>query len=221
MEEAALYEAPFEYVVENVKPIRLENKREAYAEHWWLHMEPRPGMRAALSGLERYIATPRVSKHRLFVWVSVDTLPDSAVIAFARDDDCFFGILHSRIHELWALNQGTQLESRPRYTPTSTFETFPLPYPTTEQRNHISEAAQYLDTLREGWLNPSLKDIGGREQRRRTLTNLYNDPPTWLRLAHGRLDEAVSAAHGWPAGLTDGEIIARLLELNLEREAVG
>ena len=127
MEEAALYEAPFEYVVENVKPIRLENKREAYAEHWWLHMEPRPGMRAALSGLERYIATPRVSKHRLFVWVSVDTLPDSAVIAFARDDDCFFGILHSRIHELWALNQGTQLESRPRYTPTSTFETFPLP----------------------------------------------------------------------------------------------
>ena len=221
MEEAALYEAPFEYVVENVKPIRLENKREAYAEHWWLHMEPRPGMRAALSGLERYIATPRVSKHRLFVWVSVDTLPDSAVIAFARDDDCFFGILHSRIHELWALNQGTQLESRPRYTPTSTFETFPLPYPTTEQRNHISEAAQYLDTLREGWLNPSLKDIGGRELRRRTLTNLYNDPPTWLRLAHGRLDEAVSAAHGWPAGLTDGEIIARLLELNLEREAVG
>ena len=221
MEEAALYEAPFEYVVENVKPIRLENKREAYAEHWWLHMEPRPGMRAALSGLERYIATPRVSKHRLFVWVSVDTLPDSAVIAFARDDDCFFGILHSRIHELWALNQGTQLESRPRYTPTSTFETFPLPYPTTEQRNHISEAAQYLDTLREGWLNPSSGDVGDSELRRRTLTNLYNDPPTWLRLAHERLDEAVSAAYGWPADLTDGEMIARLLGLNLEREAVG
>ena len=221
MEEAALYEAPFEYVVENVKPIRLENKREAYAEHWWLHMEPRPGMRAALSGLERYIATPRVSKHRLFVWVSVDTLPDSAVIAFARDDDCFFGILHSRIHELWALNQGTQLESRPRYTPTSTFETFPLPYPTTEQRNHISEAAQYLDTLREGWLNPSSGDVGDSELRRRTLTNLYNDPPTWLRLAHERLDEAVSAAYGWPADLTDGEMIARLLWLNLEREAVG
>ena len=224
MEEAALYEAPFEYVVEDVKPIRLENKREAYAEHWWLHMEPRPGMRAALSGLERYIATPRVSKHRLFVWVSVDTLPDSAVIAFARDDDCFFGILHSRIHELWARKKGTQLreyESGFRYTPRSTFETFPFPQPTSEQMADISEAAQYLDTLREGWLNPSLKDIGGRELRRRTLTNLYNDPPTWLRLAHGRLDEAVSAAYGWPAGLTDGEMIARLLELNMGREAVG
>ena len=181
MEEAALYEAPFEYVVENVKPIRLENKREAYAEHWWLHMEPRPGMRAALSGLVRYIATPRVSKHRLFVWVSNNTLPDSAVIAFARDDDYFFGILHSRIHELWARKKGTQLrevESGFRYTPTSTFETFPFPQPPPEQRDEVSEAARHLDRLREGWLNPPSGDIGDRELRRRTLTNLYNDPPT-------------------------------------------
>ena len=50
-EDAALYEAPFEYVVESVRPSRLKSKREAYAEHWWLHMEPRPGMRAAMSGL--------------------------------------------------------------------------------------------------------------------------------------------------------------------------
>ena len=102
MEEAALYEAPFEYVADKVKPSRLKSKREAYAEHWWLHMEPRPGMRAAMSGLDRYIVTPRVAKHRLFVWVSADTLPDSAVIAFSRDDNYFFGVLHSRIHELWA-----------------------------------------------------------------------------------------------------------------------
>ena len=175
------------------------------------------------ASLECYIATPRVSKHRLFVWVSADTLPDSAVIAFARDDDYFLGILHSRIHELWARKKGTQLrevESGFRYTPTSTFETFPFPKPTPEQRSDISDAAKKLNTLREGWLNPS-DDIGERELKRRTLTNLYNDPPTWLRLAHERLDEAVSAAYGWPADLTDGEIIARLLELNLGREAVG
>ena len=218
MEEAALYEAPFEYVKRTVKPGRLESKREAYAEHWWLHMEPRPGMRAAMSGLERYIVTPRVSKHRLFVWVSSDTLPDSAVIAFARDDDYFFGVLHSRIHELWARSQGTQLrevESGFRYTPTSTFETFPFPQPTSEQRSAVSKAAQNLATLREGWLNPSSDDVGDSELRRRTLTNLYNEPPTWLRLAHERLDEAVSAAYGWPADLADGEIVARLLRLNL------
>ena len=224
MEEAALYEAPFEYVVENVKPTRIENKREAYAQQWWLHMEPRPGMRAVLSGLQRYIVTTRVSRHRLFVWVSADTLPDSAVIAFARDDDYFFGILHSRIHELWARKKGTQLrevESGFRYTPTSTFETFPLPHPTPEQKADISESAKHLDSLRNGWLNPSSKEISPSELRRRTLTNLYNDPPTWLRLAHESLDESVSAAYGWPADLTDGEVVARLLELNLEQEAVG
>ena len=222
LEEAALYEAPFEYVVENVRPTRLESKREAYAEQWWLHMEPRPGMRAAMSGLDRYIATPRVSKHRLFVWISGDTLPDSAAIAFARDDDYFFGVLHSRIHELWARSQGTQLrevESGFRYTPTSTFETFPFPHPTPERKTGIAEAARRLDTLRQSWLNPPADaTIGPIQLKRRTLTNLYNDPPTWLRLAHKRLDEAVFAAYEWPPDLKDGETIARLLALNLDRE---
>ena len=221
MEEAALYEAPFEYVVEKVKPTRIKSKREAYAERWWLHMEPRPGMRTAMSGLNRYIATSQVAKHRFYVWVPTDTLPANVVIAFARDDDYFFGVLHSRIHALWAQSQGTQLEARPRYTPTSTFETFPFPQPTPEQRDDVSDAAKYLDTLREGWLNPSSPEIEDVQLRRLTLTNLYNDPPTWLRLAHERLDEAVSAAYGWPVELTDGEIVARLLGLNLGREAVG
>lgn len=222
MEEAALYEAPFEYVRQTVKPKR-DSSRTTITQ-WWLHERPRVEMRAAMSGLDRYLVTPRVSKHRLFVWVSSDTLPDSAVISFTRDDDYIFGILHSRIHELWARSQGTQLrevESGFRYTPTSTFETFPFPRPTSEQRVDISDAAKHLDTQREGWLNPPSDDISPSELRRRTLTNLYNDPSTWLRLAHKRLDKAVSAAYGWPSNLTDGEIIARLLELNFEREAAG
>ena len=180
-------------------------------------------MRAAMSSLDRYIVTPRVSKHRLFVWVTADTLPDSAVIAFARDDDYFFGVLHSRIHELWARSQGTQLrevESGFRYTPTSTLETSPFPEPTPDQRVEIAKAAKPLNTLRQGWLNPPPDDVSLSERRRRTLSNLYSSPPTWLRLAHWSLDEAVSAAYGWPADLADGEIIARLLDLNLKREAV-
>ena len=32
------------------------------------------------------------------------------------------------------------------------------------------------------------------EKKKRTLTNLYNARPTWLDLAHKRLDEAVFAA---------------------------
>ena len=220
MEEAALYEAPFEYVKQVVKPKR-DSSRTTISQ-WWHHERPRVEMREAMSGLDRYIVTPRVSKHRLFVWVSSDTLPDSAVIAFARDDDYFFGVLHSRVHELWARSQGTQLrevESGFRYTPTSTFETFPFPEPTPDQRAEIAKAAKHLDTLRQGWLNPPPDDVSPSELRRRTLTNQYNDPPTWLQLAHDRLDEAVTAAYGWPADIADGEVIAWLLELNLGREA--
>ena len=224
LEEAALYEAPFEYVAKNVKPNRIGSKRKIYAENWWLHMEPRPGMRNALSGLSRFIVTPCVSKHRLFVWLNNNTLPDHAVIAFARDDDYFFGVLHSHLHELWARSLGTQLrevESGFRYTPTSTFETFPFPEPTSEQKGEIVAAAQRLDSLRQGWLNPPVGAINPSDLKRRTLTNLYNDPPTWLGMAHRRLDEAVFAAYGLSPDLTDGEILAGLLELNLAREPAG
>ena len=79
----------------------------------------------ALHGLSRFIATPTVSKHRLFVWLNAGICPDHIVVA--RDDDTTFGILHSRFHEAWSLRLGTSLEDRPRYTPTTTFETFPFP----------------------------------------------------------------------------------------------
>lgn len=55
--------------------------------------------------------------------------------------------------------------------------------------------------------------------KKRTLTNLYNERPTWLDLAHKKLDEVVAAAYGWPADLSDEQILERLLKLNLERAA--
>jgi hypothetical protein len=51
------------------------------------------------------------------------------------------------------------------------------------------------------------------------MANLYNQRPTWLGNAHRRLDEAVFAAYGWLADLSDDEVLARLLALNLERAA--
>lgn len=56
-----------------------------------------------------------------------------------------------------------------------------------------------------------------RVLKQRTPTNLYNLWPTWLDLAHKRLDEAVLDAYGWPHELPDEEILERLLALNLER----
>ncbi len=226
--EAALYEMPFEYLKHHVKGKRSENNRRGYAQKWWLHGESRPELRAAINGSPRYIATPSVSKHRLFVWLPTRTLPDHAAFAFTRQDDYFFGVLHSRAHELWARAQGTQLrevESGFRYTPDSTFDTFPFPYPPSNEPRHIpveaakmeaiAAAARNLVRLRDAWLNPP--DTPESELKKRTLTNLYNQRPTWLADAHRALDEAVFAAYSWPANLSTPEILSRLLELNHER----
>jgi type II restriction/modification system DNA methylase subunit YeeA len=62
-------------------------------------------------------------------------------------------------------------------------------------------------------------DKAAAELKKRTLTNLYNQRPTWLANAHKALDEAVAAAYGWPADLSDDEILARLFALNQERAA--
>jgi type II restriction/modification system DNA methylase subunit YeeA len=184
-------------------------------------------MRLALSNLRKFVVSPRVSKHRLFSWLNSETLPDSATIAIARDDDTTFGILHSRFHELWALRMGTSLEDRPRYTPSTTFETFPFPegltpdipaadYAADPRAQKIAVAAARLNELRENWLNPPdlvnrvpevvpgypdrilpKDDAAAAILKKRTLTNLYNARPAWLDHAHKALDDAVAEAYGW------------------------
>ncbi|WP_180970089.1 class I SAM-dependent DNA methyltransferase [Deinococcus planocerae] len=220
--QASQYFAPFEYVREHVLPARQDNKRESYRRLWWLHAEPRPAMRQAFTGLSRYIGTPRVAKHRLFVWLPVETVPDSQVIVFARDDDFTFGVLHSRAHEVWSLRQGTALGvgNDPRYTPSTCFETFPFPAPTAEQQAEVEKWARYVVQMREHLL---------AQDGRATLTSLYNavaelrrtpdttHPAHSLLTAHNHLDAAVAAASRWLWPLEEDEVLARLLALNEER----
>jgi type II restriction/modification system DNA methylase subunit YeeA len=223
---AASYQVPFQHVVEHVLPVRRKSKRAAYRERYWIHGESRPGMRQALAGKVRYIGTPTVSKHRLFIWIDSKILPDQQLLVFAREDDYFFGVLQSKIHELWARRQGAQLreeESGFRYTPTTCFETFPLPWspgkePVDDLRvQAIAAAAKDLVEKRDRWLNP--EGASEADLKKRTLTNLYNQRPTWLDLAHKKLDQAVLDAYAWPHDLTDDQILERLLALNLERAA--
>jgi type II restriction/modification system DNA methylase subunit YeeA len=67
VDAAALYEMPFGHVVENVKPEREKVARERRRRLWWQFNEPAPGFRVAVAALHRYIATPEVAKHRIFV----------------------------------------------------------------------------------------------------------------------------------------------------------
>ena len=131
IEEAALYEAPFEYVKQHVKPIRSKIRRAVLRRAMVAARRAAAGdARSARRACAASSPRRRSPKHRLFVWLPTGTLADHQLIVFARDDDYFFGVLHSSVHELWARGLGTQLrevESGFRYTPTTTFETFPFP----------------------------------------------------------------------------------------------
>jgi type II restriction/modification system DNA methylase subunit YeeA len=213
---AAQYVLPFQYVLEHVLPVREGHNRKRYEQKWWLFGETRPGMRDAISPLHRFIATPRVSKHRLFSWMPATVLADSAVVAIARDDDYFFGVLHARPHRLWANNRGTQLRdaaSGRRYTPSTTFETYPFPWPPGREPSDQVDARVRDITVATREL------VRQRDNRLKamTLTEIYNRQEEWLVNCHRALDKAVFAAYGWPANLDDDEILARLLALNLQR----
>ena len=295
-EDAALYESPFAHVVECVKPEREKNNDKWRRNHWWLLGRTLPDFRKATADKTRYIGTARVATHRIFVWQDSPVLPDSKVIAIAFDDDFHFGVLHSRIHEVWTLATCAWhgIGNDATYNPTECFETFPFPYaddntqnalqtvakfraahyhndqssvlredppPTSpaEHRDAIAAAAKELNELRENWLNPpewtatrtlefpgstdgpwsrfvtnpDARGVGtvrsplteardaecAAKLAKRTLTKLYNERPAWLANAHAKLDAAVAAAYGWPADLSDDEILSRLLALNLARAA--
>ncbi|WP_460503830.1 type IIL restriction-modification enzyme MmeI, partial [Hymenobacter agri] len=207
------FPAIYQHVFETVKPERDQNNRASYRDRWWIFGEARSGMRAALKGLSRYIATVETAKHRLFQFLDESVLPDNMVVAIALDDAYHLGILSSRIHKVWALTAGGTLEDRPRYNKSRCFDPFPFPDATPTQQARIRELAEQLDAhrKRQQALHPSL-----------TLTDLYNvveklrqgQPLTPKDQAvnqqglasvvlslHQQLDAAVAEAYGWPAAL--------------------
>ena len=245
--DAALYEGPFAHVAEHVRPMRRNNPVRKLRDFWWRHEHRAPSMWLVLAGKTRYIATPTVSKHRVFAWLDPRICPDHQLTVIARDDDTTFGILHSRFHEAWSLRLCTWLGkgNDPRYTPTTTFETFPFPrglapnvlatdYAADPRAAAIADAAQRLVELRDRWLHPPEwvewvdEPVPGYPTRpaprdetaaialkTRTLTNLYNARPQWLADAHATLDAAVATAYGWPTDISDDDALAKLLALNL------
>jgi len=219
----------YQHVVSQVRPEREQNRRESYAKLWWLFGEPRRELRPLLERLPRYVATVKTSKHRFFLFLSTEILPDDGLVAVGLSDAFHLGVLSSRVHVVWALAAGGTLESRPRYNKTVCFDPFPFPACEEEQRGTTRQLGEALDAhrKRQQALHPDL-----------TLTGMYNVLAklrtgealtakertiheqglcSVLKQIHDDLDAAVFDAYGWPASLTDEEILERLVALNHER----
>jgi hypothetical protein len=220
-----------ERVIDRVKPERDHNRSPSIRDNWWLHGRPRREMREATRSLSRFIATPETSKHRIFVFLASEILPDNKLIVVASDDASILGVLSSRIHGIWALALGGRLGvgNDPVYQNTRCFDRFPFPATDQAVKCRIGDLAEQLDThrKRQQEQHPSL-----------TMTGMYNvleklrsgdslsakehaiheqGLVSVLKQIHDDLDAAAFDAYGWPHDLTDEEILQRLVDLNHER----
>ena len=151
--DATLFDAPFTHLLRSVKPARLTVRRERTRRLWWIHEEARVALRDSIKGLPRFIVTPRVAKHRLFVFLDATVLPDTRLNVVARADDATFGILSSRLHEVWSLANASMhgVGNDPTYNAKSCFETFPFPQGLTP----ADTAHQTTETLPGGEIIPA------------------------------------------------------------------
>jgi hypothetical protein len=228
------YPEVYQHILAKVKPERDSNRDAGFRDRWWVFGRPRTELRPALENLTRYIATVETTKHRAFQFLDIGILPDHMVIAIPTDDVVNLGILSSHIHNVWALRAGGWLGvgNDPRYSKSRCFDPFPFPDANNIQKQTIRVIAEELDAHRKRVL---------ADQPHLTLTGLYNvleklrsgirpdeldehERRTFddglvliMKELHDRLDIAVAEAYGWPADLSDDEILARLVALNKER----
>ncbi|MCL2714994.1 MAG: class I SAM-dependent DNA methyltransferase, partial [Alphaproteobacteria bacterium] len=221
----------YQWVSTRVKPERGANNRASYRDAWWIFGEPRKDFRPALAGLSRYISTAETAKHRFFVFLPEEILPDNMLVNIASSDACHLGILSSRVHVCWALAAGGRLGvgNDPRYNKSRCFDTFPFPDATPGQQERIRDLGEQIDDHRKQRqaLYPDLTMTGmynvlealrqDRELTDAEETIHENGLVTVLRELHDELDDAVSQVYGWTADLPDEEILARLVRLNAER----
>lgn len=221
----------FQKILDEVKPQRDTVNRKAHRERYWVFGEPRGRMRPALEHLRRYVATCRTARHRTFGFLSSEVLPDTKIIAIGLEDAEYLSILSSTAHQCWAIAMGGNLGvgNDASYNHADCFGKFPFPTLSPSHRTTLRHLGEELDAHR-------------KEQQRQhpklTLTQMYNvleklragealegkEKQVYkegliglLKDIHDRIDAAVAEAYGWPADLSENDILMNLVALNHER----
>jgi len=237
----------FQWISERVKPERDQSPDRELREKWWLFRRNNQLMRAAIRGLQRYVATVETAKHRIFQFLEARVLPDNMLIAVGLDDAYFLGVLSSRSHVTWALAAGGRLGvgNDPRYNKSRCFETFPFPDAKPDQKSSIRDLAQELDAHRKrqqaqhadltltGMYNVLEKLKSGETLSEKEIVIHEHGLVAVLKTLHDELDRVVLDAYGWsdlaptlevvngnaapPAGSTREEAKSKLDEALLER----
>lgn len=227
----AEFPSAYQLISDKVRPEREQNNRKAYRDRWWQFGENVHAVRKAIDGLTRFVGTVYTAKHRVFQFIDGGTLVDATINVIASDDAASLAVLSSRQHVVWSLAAGGRLGvgNDPRYNKSRCFDPFPFPDITDKQKTRLRALGEELDAhrKRQQAANPKL-----------TLTQMYNvleklrageviegkDREIYdqgligiLKDLHDKIDAAVAEAYGWPADLSDEDILFRLVALNKER----
>ena len=234
--KASEYQAPYQRLLELVKPERAKNNRKVYRDYWWQFGEKRPALRKAIRTLDELLVLTQVSRTLMPVRVPTGQVFSHKLVVFATDSYADQAVLSSSMHQMWAIKYTATMRADVSYSPSDAFVTFPCPKPT----KRLAEIGRVLDT--------TLGEVMRRRDLGLTkLYNLVNDPRITdaadadvarMREIHTELDETVMEAYGWgDRDLVHGfhtyrqmtrwtvspaarvEILDQLLEENLRRAA--
>lgn len=200
LEKAAHYAECLEILRVRVKPYRDTITKQIHEPDFWKFWDKRLESYARIQQLERVLVVSQVSKYFAFAYVPHGLVYSNKLVIFCLPLYCQFAVVSSHFHTEWALFYGSSLETRPLYTPSACFDTFPFP-------------ARMLQTPTSVF--PTLENVGVAYathrkaimlKRSEGLTKTYNrfhDPDekseevVRLRALHVEMDQAVAAAYGW------------------------
>lgn len=235
-------------VEERVKPERLAQKDAGAKEKWWQFIRPRPELQSAVSNLDQVLVISRVAQRMGFAAISAGMVFSDRLVILPLPIEAGFGVVQSRLHEVWAWFFASSMEDRLLYTPSDCFETFPFPAEWDSLPALREAGAEYYE-------HRALLMVSNEEGLTKTY-NRFHDPDESspgiieLRELHEAMDRAVLDAYGWTDIPTDceflldyevddeegssrrkkpwryrwpddvhDEVLARLLALNAERAA--
>ena len=233
IEKAMQYADCFRIIEEKVKPERMLNNRKVRRDLWWQFAERATALYRSISPLNRVLVKALTSKHHGFSFTTVGQVIDQTALVFVSSESSVFALLQNELHYAWSLRYGASLETRPRYSLSECFETFPFP-----------SKLVGLDTIGDRYDHHRRQTMLARQEGlTKTYNRFHNDTETTadiqkLRHLHVEMDNAVAAAYGWnDLALGHGfhqtkqgvrytiseparrEVLARLLKLNHERYA--
>lgn len=190
--------------IERTKQVRLKSKDKAGRE-----LAKRPYQFREFFNIESntIIVPAHSSENRDYIPIGFFekneqvVIPNSALAVYDAEL-WLFGVLTSKMHNIWVRAVGGRLKTDYRYSATLCYNTFPFPKILAEQKNELNALAREVLGIRA-------------EHSEMTLGEMYNPEtmPVDLRLAHQALDVAVERCYRPEPFLSDEERLEYLFKL--------